>query len=84
MTIKVKSIGSFEAKTHLSRLIDEVQKGEEYVITKRGKPVAKLTPYSNQENVMKVEDILAQFDFIRNRIKGKVSIKEYINEGRKH
>jgi prevent-host-death family protein len=32
-----------EAKTHLSELIDQVSKGEEVTITKRGKPVAQLS-----------------------------------------
>lgn len=34
-----------EAKTHLSRLIERVSAGEEIVIGKAGKPVAKLVPY---------------------------------------
>ena len=34
-----------EAKTHLSRLIDRVIGGEEIIIGKAGKPVAKLVPY---------------------------------------
>ena len=34
-----------EAKTHLSRLIDRVQRGEEIIIGKAGKPVAKLVPF---------------------------------------
>jgi prevent-host-death family protein len=34
-----------EAKTHLSRLLERVAKGEEIVIAKAGKPVAKLVPY---------------------------------------
>jgi len=34
-----------EAKTHLSRLLDRVAKGEEIIIAKAGKPVAKLVPY---------------------------------------
>ena len=33
-----------EAKTHLSRLVDEVQNGEEIVIARAGKPVARLAP----------------------------------------
>ena len=33
-----------EAKTHLSRLVDEVAKGAEIIIAKAGKPLAKLTP----------------------------------------
>jgi len=34
-----------EAKTHLSRLVDRAAAGEEIVIGKAGKPVAKLVPY---------------------------------------
>lgn len=37
-------IGAFEAKTHLSRLLDEAEKGEMFTITKRGRPVARLMP----------------------------------------
>jgi len=37
-----------EAKTHLSKLIERVVAGEEIVISKAGKPVAKLVPYSEQ------------------------------------
>lgn len=79
-----KHIGSFVAKTHLSSLIDDVQKGEEYIITKRGKPVAKLIPYRDHEDDIKINDIILQFDIIRNSIKGKVNIKDYITEGRKY
>jgi prevent-host-death family protein len=38
----MKRIGIFDAKTHLSSLVDEVAKGGEVVITRHGKPVAKL------------------------------------------
>ena len=34
--------GAFEAKTHLSTLLDRVAEGEEVIITKHGKPVARL------------------------------------------
>jgi prevent-host-death family protein len=36
------TIGAFAAKTHLSSLLDRVAAGEEVVITKHGKPVARL------------------------------------------
>jgi prevent-host-death family protein len=36
------TVGAFEAKTHLSTLLDQVAEGEEVVITKHGKPVARL------------------------------------------
>jgi prevent-host-death family protein len=38
----MKHVGIFEAKTHLSSLVDEVEKGGEVVITRHGKPVARL------------------------------------------
>ncbi len=37
-------IGAFEAKNKLSALLDRVERGEEVVITRRGRPVAKLVP----------------------------------------
>jgi prevent-host-death family protein len=84
MKAKSKSIGSFEAKTHLSNLIDNVLKGNDYIITKRGKPVARLIPYNAHENDLSIKEVVIQFDNIRKSIKGKINIKEYINEGRKH
>lgn len=39
-------VNTHEAKTHLSRLLERVAGGEEIVIGKAGKPVAKLVPYN--------------------------------------
>ena len=40
----MKTVGSYEAKTHLPRLLDEVAAGETITITKHGVPVATLSP----------------------------------------
>ena len=37
-------IGRYEARTHWSEVIQEVKKGEHYVITHRGEPIAELVP----------------------------------------
>jgi prevent-host-death family protein len=37
-------VGSFEAKTHFSQLIERAMHGEEFFITRHGKPVAKIVP----------------------------------------
>ena len=37
-------IGLFDAKNKLSELVDRAERGEETIITRRGKPVAKLVP----------------------------------------
>lgn len=84
MKTKSKSVGSFDAKTHLSNILDEVQKGVEFIITKRGKPVAKIIQYKDNKEIIKINDVILQFDVIRNSVKGKINIKEYINEGRKY
>lgn len=39
-----KSVGVHQAKTHLSRLLTQVAAGEEVVITRRGREVARLAP----------------------------------------
>jgi prevent-host-death family protein len=41
-----KQIGSFEAKTRFGDLLDRVERGEEITITRRGRPVARLVPIS--------------------------------------
>jgi prevent-host-death family protein len=38
------TVGAFEAKTKLSMLLERVAQGDEIVITKHGKPVARLVP----------------------------------------
>lgn len=40
-------IGAFEAKTHLSSLLDKVSQGQEILITRHGKPIARLVPAQN-------------------------------------
>jgi prevent-host-death family protein len=40
----MKTVNIHEAKTHLSRLVEQVAKGEPFVIAKAGKPLAKVIP----------------------------------------
>ncbi len=40
----MREVGAFEAKTHLSSLLEEVATGASITITRRGKPVAQLVP----------------------------------------
>jgi prevent-host-death family protein len=42
-------IGAYEAKTHLPQLLKRIQQGEQFVITKHGRPVAKLVPVSGSD-----------------------------------
>jgi prevent-host-death family protein len=42
--VKIKEIGAFEAKTHLSKLLEKVEHGQVYRITRRGRVIAELRP----------------------------------------
>jgi prevent-host-death family protein len=42
--MKHREIGAFEAKTHLSALLEQVARGQTFVITRHGRPVAELRP----------------------------------------
>jgi prevent-host-death family protein len=48
------SVNIHEAKTHLSRLLEEVQQGKEIIIAKAGKPIARLTAYENATPPLRV------------------------------
>ena len=80
----MKTVGAYEAKTHLSRLLDEVAAGETITITKHGVPVAQLVPpdAARRPNVAKV---IAEWEEYRRRHNitlGGLSIREMIDEGR--
>ena len=79
-----ETVSAFNAKTHLSKLIQDVENGHTITITKRGKPVAKIIPYIDKDTIISRKEIIRKFEAIRLRIKGNVNIKSYINEGRKH
>lgn len=40
----MKAVGIFEAKSTLSQLVDQVEAGVEIILTRHGKPVARLAP----------------------------------------
>ena len=50
----MKSINIHEAKTHLSRLVERVQAGEEIIIAKAGRPAARLVPLEGIRKPVKI------------------------------
>lgn len=46
----LSNIGAFDAKNTLGSLLDRVQEGEEIVITRHGKPVARLVPHNRTQD----------------------------------
>jgi prevent-host-death family protein len=80
----MESIGAFEAKTHLNELLQRASKGETIRITRRGVPVAKLTPPDDGEKA----DVRSLAEAIRQLRKGatlgKIKLRELIDEGRRY
>lgn len=61
----MESVGVYEAKTHLARLVERVRQGESLTITRHGLPVARLVPVSEDAR----ERALQAADRIRRRRK---------------
>jgi len=82
----VHTFGTFEAKNKLSELLDKVEQGEEVVITRHGKPVAKLVPATegDLERKRKAQEAIEWMRENRgeNNLDGD-SIKGLIEEGRR-
>ncbi|MBW1926761.1 MAG: type II toxin-antitoxin system prevent-host-death family antitoxin [Deltaproteobacteria bacterium] len=78
----METVGAYEAKTHLPKLLERVIKGERITITKHGIPVAVLQP---PESLRKAEPkrVIAEVRSFRakHRLNG-LSLREMIKEGR--
>lgn len=80
--VAMATVGSFEAKTHLSALLERVEKGETITITRRGLPIARLVPVGLKSRRTREEAIDALLAFPRRTLNG-ITIKELIEEGRR-
>ena len=79
----MQTVGSYDAKTRLPQLLDEVARGETIVITKRGVPIAKLVPMTYERRKSKREAIEALKEYRRTAPSlGGLTIKELMEEGR--
>lgn len=75
------TVGVYEAKTHLSRLLDRVARGERVIITRHGVPVAQLGPVEDATLDERRRAIAALRAFGRGR-RAEGSLREMIDEGR--
>ena len=75
-------IGAYEAKTHLSALLERVARGEQITITKHGRPVARLVPIGRASPDRRREAI-ERLKRFREGQTLDVPVKELISEGRR-
>ncbi|MGC2201212.1 MAG: type II toxin-antitoxin system prevent-host-death family antitoxin [Stellaceae bacterium] len=79
----MRQVGAFEAKNRLGALLDEVERGEEIVITRRGKRVARLIPADpgfDREAARRA--VAGLLEASRGVTLGGLKIKDLINDGR--
>ena len=78
------TVGAYEAKTHLSELLEKVEAGEEITITKHGLPVAKLVAVKKEA---RPEERIAAIERIKKLASGLslggLKVKDLISEGRR-
>ena len=85
----MNSVGSFEAQAHLPQLLTRVAAGEEILITRHGKPVAKLVPAEPIEAVGSKPDVKRVIRELRafrkaNTLGEGITIRDLIEEGRRY
>jgi len=77
-----RSVGAFEAKTHLAALLDAVAAGDQVTITRHGRPVARLVPPGDQVR----PDVAATIERLRSFSEGQtlsdLSWRELRDQGR--
>lgn len=76
-------IGAFEAKNKLSHLLDLAEKGEEIIITRHGKQVARLLPVAKTFNREAALQAVEELKRLSKGVKlNGITIRELIDEGR--
>lgn len=81
----MKSVGAFEAKTHLSQLLDQVASGESITITRHGMPVAQLVPAKPTRDRQALQVLVEEIKRTRKgRTLGGIKVKDLIHDGHKY
>jgi prevent-host-death family protein len=79
----METVGAYEAKTHLPKLIERVMKGERITITKHGVPVAVLQP-PGHATIVDIKSVIAELREFRSKHNlAGLSIREMIEDGRR-
>jgi prevent-host-death family protein len=79
----MKTVGAYEAKTHLPKLLERVANGERITITKHGAPVAVLQPSDAGKRTPARETIRQVKQFRAGHRLDGLTIREMIEEGRR-
>jgi prevent-host-death family protein len=79
----MEKVNAFEAKTRLSELLRETERGREFIICRRGKEVARLVPPRQSQGEKGFQALADEFRKIRKKISKSVNIRKLIEAGRR-
>ncbi len=80
----MKTVGAFDAKTHLNELLKRVSQGESIQITRRGVPVAMLVPANDRDQTDPRQLVHDIRELRKGAVLGKSTIRDLIDEGRRY
>ncbi len=79
----MREVGAFEAKNRLGQLLDWVEAGEEVIITRRGRVVARLVPPLSAADPEQARNAAAAIRAMSKGVKlGRLRVKDLVDEGR--
>ena len=79
----MQTVAAFEAKTHFSKLLAQVEQGEEIIITKHGQVVAKMVPVRATQGISRAEAARRLIELSKKNFLNGLDWKALRDEGRR-
>ena len=73
----MREIQASQAKAHLPELLDDVERGETLIITRHGRPIARITPEANRRQA-EIDSALENIHRLRQKT-GRITVKELLS-----
>ena len=79
----MRKIGTYQLKTHLAEVLEEVENGQSVIVTRHGKPIARITPNKRADDQQTKRAVDALLNFPRTPLPRGLTIRRLIEEGRR-
>ena len=78
----MRKIGAYELKAHLSEVLDDVEHGQTVVVTRHGRPIARISPDAADKREQVNQAVKSLLNFPRTRLPKGITIRKLVEEGR--
>ena len=79
----MRKIGAYELKTHLSEVLDAVEHGQTVLVTRHGRPIARISPDAADQQQQASQAVQSLLNFPRTPLPKGVTVRSLIEEGRR-